>query len=354
MFQCDKMGPGRKFHDTVVVKGTFVLAPGRLEIADDQDPVAPSDQYWDPENAERSSLRRAGEAVLAKAGTDVVVTGTARPPGCRPALRWQACLVVRGERGTVLSHTLTVTGPRRWRHQALRGWGLTDPEPASGVPVRYELAYGGVYLEDPQVLDPARQRWRIHEPNPSGTGFFALERMDRRELYPGPQWEHPLHPVSHVNRDVPLAGFGPVARPWSSRRRYAGTYDAAWEEKARSDVRRGLPADYPADFDLRFFNCAHPALVAPGHLQGDEQIGLAGLTGSREPFTTRLPGISLSAALLDGSGRRQDRSMPLDTVQIDLDASRVHLCWRLSLDQAEDVRAAVIFPEGGAVSEALP
>ena len=33
---CQKMGPGRRFFDVVTIKGTFVLAPDVLAIADDQ------------------------------------------------------------------------------------------------------------------------------------------------------------------------------------------------------------------------------------------------------------------------------------------------------------------------------
>ena len=31
------------------------------------------------------------------------------------------------------------------RHTAEKGWAVTDPEPTLRVPIRYELAYGGVY-----------------------------------------------------------------------------------------------------------------------------------------------------------------------------------------------------------------
>ena len=50
---------------------------------------------------------------------------------------------------------------------------------------------------------------------------------------------------------------------------------------------------------------------------------------------------------LAASGDWQDRRMTLDTVHLDLDAGRVHLCWRLTLDPEWELVAAVIAAEGG-------
>ncbi|MBZ0115671.1 MAG: DUF2169 domain-containing protein [Sandaracinaceae bacterium] len=81
LFQCDKMGPGRKFHDTLVVKAAFALTDGVLEPLDVRAPIHLSDTYWGPGPAARSSIRDPGDALFHKPGTDVIVTGTARAPG---------------------------------------------------------------------------------------------------------------------------------------------------------------------------------------------------------------------------------------------------------------------------------
>jgi hypothetical protein len=343
-FQIQKMAPGRRFFDTVVVKGTFTLGHDGLALAGRQAPIVCADRYRDRANAARSSLEHAGEVVLAKPGTDVIVTGTARSPGGKALTEWDCSVVVRGRTGTVLRHSLQVTGPRSWVFRALRGWTLTDPGPAVGVPVRYELAYGGAY-PDPRG-DPASPRWIVHSANPSGTGFLDEAGLDRSRAHPGPQWQLHAHPVTAPNREAPLAGLGPVARTWSSRYRFAGTYDRAWSERAREDAARGLVPDYPADFDLRFFQCAHPALWTTEPLAGDEHVGLSGLLGGPGDAVTQLPGLRLPARLLSGEGQWHDLVLPLDTVHIDLDAALVHLSWRLTLGPERDIRAAVIACEG--------
>lgn len=140
-----------------------------------------------------------------------------------------------------------------------------------------------------------------------------------------------------------MTGFGPVARPWTCRLRYAGTYDDAWLRAAREDVAKGLPADYARDFDPRFFQCAHPALITPEYLDGDEEVTLAGLMPGARPFTLRLPGVRVVAELRNGKESTSLEALCLDTMHIDLDAATVSLCWRLTLNQARDVRAARFF-----------
>jgi hypothetical protein len=336
-FQCDKMGPGRIFCDVVVVKATFELRPDVLVLAEEQADIVIADEYWDG-NPSRSSLKRAGEVLLAKPGTDVILTGTARVK--RPAPSWDVAVVVRGKDRTLLSHQAQASGRTRWEHRSLRGFGLTDPEPTTEVPIRYELEYGGAYTA------PNGEQ-RLHEANPSGWGFVDERTLDRARTYPGPQWHPPSGPVPELNvEDFPLAGLGPVARPWQSRLRYAGTYDESWDRQRRADTMSGRVADYPSDFDLRFFQCAHPLLASAAHLAGDEQLGLSGLVADRTDFLTRLPGTTLSASLRNEHGWR-DVPMPLDTVHVDLDRSLVYLCWRLTLDHRSNVFAAVITAEGG-------
>jgi hypothetical protein len=348
MFQCDKMGVGRKFFDTVVVKGTFALAQGKLELAEDQDEIALVDETWDPANAERSSLRRAGDLVLTKPSTDIIVTGTARIPG-EARREWDVAVEVRRRGERELSYQAQVLGPRRFRHTAEKGWGVTEPEPAVEVPIRYELAYGGSYPipegergEDGAESLRPKPGWVVYPQNPSGTGFFDERAMDLSVEYNAPQWQTREHPVAGSNREVPLTGLGPVARPWDSRLKYAGTYDDDWVRTTRAEVAQGLPSDYAKDFDPRFFQCAHPQLITPRYLEGEEEIILTGLLPVEAPFSLLLPHVRIRALMLDGKGERPQQWLNLDTVHIDLDASTVSLCWRLTLDQARDIQFAIL------------
>ncbi len=333
-FVGDKMGPSRRFFDVVVVRGTFVLAPGRLTRAEEQAPVVLADEVWDSEDAARSSLKQAGDLHLAKPGADVCVTGTARAPDGQARPRWDVAVAVHGAWQALASHTLVACGPRAW-HYVRGDWLLAEPRPTAEVPIRYELAYGGAF-RDPH------QEWTIHKPNPSGRGFADASTADRRAPLPAPQWELPSRPVRRLGEAVPVAGLGPLARFWSARAQYAGTYDDLWRAKASASHAAGAPIDYPPDFDARFFHTAPPELRASRPLRGDERIGLVGLVAGHPRFTTQLPGVEVVASLFVSGGTWVEQAMSLDTVHIDLDAARVALVWRLVLDRARGVTGAVI------------
>lgn len=348
-FQCDKMGARRSFHDIVIVKVTVTLSTDPV-VAEEQAPILLADEPWDPDLTELSSLKHAGDAVLTKLHTDVIVTGTARAPGGQPVPEWEAAVeVVRGS-NTVLVSRAQVLGPRRWRHIDAKGWVLTDPEPTLEVPIRYELAYGGAYPADepaagapePDPDAPPPAKWVVHPPNPSGTGFFDERAMDPAREYRAPQWQHRDHPVTMFNREVPLCGFGPVSRIWSSRLKLAGTYDTAWVKKTRAEAKEGLPVDYAPDFDYRFFQCAHPELIAKGYLEGDERILLRGLGPDGELRVAQLPGVSILATLVFGNGGGAVERLALDTVHVDVEKGTVDLSWRIALDHDRDVRAATL------------
>lgn len=336
----DKMGPGRLFYDVVVVRGSFDLCPNRVSLAREQTLPVLADAWWDEQNAELSSLKEVGDVLLYKPGTDVFVTGTARTAPQQPATDWRAgVMVMRGE-AILLSHILALHGSRFWQHTRLKGWHLSPATPADTVPLRYELAFGGAYMKRAKgnVLT-----LETYKPNPSGTGFFDAATLNTDARYPGPQIEDPKKPIGRINESYPLAGFGPVARFWSDRTRYAGTYDAAWKEQFEFSKRNQLAPDFPPDFDLRFYQCAHPSLICPTFLNGNERIGLGGLLPEATSFVTHLPGIRLQAHILAATAPpSQTMPLNLDTVHIDLDALKIHLSWRLRLNPEYGVRAIAI------------
>jgi hypothetical protein len=188
----------------------------------------------------------------------------------------------------------------------------------------------------------------VYAPNPSGTGFFDEGALEDAPARPGPRWQLPDAPVTTINGDSPLAGFGPVARSWSSRLRFAGTYDAAWEARLIEDQLKGLVPDYPADFDARFFHAAHPALTSASPLVGDEFLSLRGFVADAPELVLRLPPLRPRVEALHGAETWKDHPAPLDTIHVDLDARRVHAVWRIVLDPRDRVSAVILHAEEGA------
>lgn len=340
-FKCDKMGPGRRYYDVVVLKGTYVLAPGRLALAPEPASIEVVDTYFEPEEPTRSSVQSAGDVIVTKPSTDVIVTGTARLPRGVIRREWTATVGVFAGSRRVLGSAFRVTGPRTFDYRRMR-WRLSDPEPTAEVPIRYERAYGGFY-PDPEHAPREGEAHRtiVYPANPSGCGHWDERVLDSARTYRAPQWLDLDAPEVALGAQLPLAGFGPLARWWDARRRFAGTYDQAWKDRARAEAPQGLFPDYPSDFDVRFFQCAHPNLVAPEPLRGDENISLSGLCPDGEHLNAQLPGVRVDVDLIDPRFGVSSHPLPLDTVHVDLDARRVSLTWRLTLLQDFDVQQAV-------------
>ena len=324
VFQYDKMGPGRQFHDVVVVKGSFDIQTGGVLANPVRGKLSLADTHRNPDDPLGSSLAEAGDLILGKPGADIYVTGTA--VSAYPRKQWSVEVSVLGPQHTALvQYRCVATGPRRWRHSREHGWHLGDPDETAAVPILYELAWGGRARD----ADNPPEQWESCGINPSGSGYsFQGYSLDDQPA--GPQWGTENATSRSVIQE--LTGLGPVARFWDSRKHYAGTYDAAWRE--RFDA--GEP-DYPTDFDPRFFQCAHPALQITQALKGDEQLRLTGLLPVDAAVPVVLPNWRIRA-----STDRSKFQLPLDTLHIDLDTRQLHLTWRLTLPQTRRIKRVLL------------
>jgi hypothetical protein len=323
-----KMAPGRQFCDVLAIKASFSLTPDGIDTQAKPGKFCMADLPRTPDEVRLSSLLQAGDTILGKPGADVYLTGHARRS--RPAKRWPVSVGLAHQDKTLISYQCLAVGPRVWQHSVLSGWNPSEPEDTQSVPIQYELAYGGVKRRPQQSPD----EWEVFEPNPSGSGF-SFEGCSRSDTPSAPQWESSSL-LANI-RTPDLVGLGPVARPWASRAQYAGTYDKAWE---RMRQEQQPIVDYPKDFDLRFFQCAHPRLQTAEPLQGNETLRLGGLLEHTHDLITRLPGWRVWAVCHSDANPQQGapedkplpaRPLPLDTVHIDLDLQQVNLVWHLTL-----------------------
>ncbi|MDI1451769.1 DUF2169 domain-containing protein [Polyangium sp. 6x1] len=312
-----KLGADNQFCDVVVVKVNLRLASGPLEVLDKPAEIVLADHYENADDPQYSVVTRAGDAVVFKPATDVLLTGNAVPANAQPCAEWWCELGFRTRAGTT-ARRLHLTGPRYWQWRMTQDWHLSEPEPVEKLPLTYALAYGG--------HDPNRRL--AFKPNPAGRGWYEAIELKRSERYLAPQIQYVDQPVRHIDKPVAVAGFGPMARWWSSRYRYAGTYDATW----RAAFDASPHSVYPADFDSRFFQCANPDWIFDPYLRGDESFWLLGFRAG--PIHAELPRLAIEGACLTRSGKLLLAPLPLDTVHIDLDQEIVSLTWRVSLPQS--------------------
>src|SRR5437867_301408 len=97
----------------VVVKASFDITPGKVSLAEEQDGIVLADDYHGEPG--QSSIRHAGDGVLFKPSTDVVLIGSAHAPSGRPCTRLDVVLKV----GKV-AKTVRVFGDRRWGGDSCR------------------------------------------------------------------------------------------------------------------------------------------------------------------------------------------------------------------------------------------
>ena len=247
--QYDKMGPGRKFYDIVILSASFDLVEGIMPLSDNQKPPVLADEYWDANNPLTSSLQQAQVNVLYKPGCDVYMTGTAHSIQAQACTSWSIGLRVRRGNQVLMRKALRLTGPRAWEHKPWTGWKLCPPQATKVVELRYELAYGGSWF-DLNEKDPDLAL-QVYEYNHCGSGLFGNSH-DKKRRYLGPQIEY-LNETIHeggqnLTNPVP-AGFGPIQRFWSPRVQLQGTYDAAWMQQYQDNP---IP-DFPQNFDLSYF-----------------------------------------------------------------------------------------------------
>jgi hypothetical protein len=287
-------------HWVFVLKGTFLIGEDEaLHAAPDQAPILDADAYrGDPAT---SSLRVESDVTPLKPRSDVQIDAVARSPDGAPARAW----IVRARVGAI-DKRLRVTGPRRWERGRL-GYTLTDPEPCTEVPIVYERAFGGVFR--------AGDRVEALEENPVGVGFVPADAQPSEAILPAPQIEDPDDPIGTLGAAHTPQGLGPIARGWQPRYARCGTLDEAWRAER-------WPA-LPVDFDAAFYNGAHPDLVYPGYLRGDEEVVLEGV--DPRPLRFTLPAVRV--ALFAGP-RREIPDPLLDTLFIDVPARRVIITWK--------------------------
>jgi hypothetical protein len=278
-----------------VIKAAFDIARnGFTTRCDEQVPIVLAPVFaGDPS---RSSLLCDSDIDYAKCGVDVLVQGTARDPSDTPVRELMVELDVDNRQ-----KRLRVHGERAWR----KGGRSVVPTAAQSfveLPLVYEHAFGG--------FDP-RDETNCHEPNPAGCGHAKnpSDLIDR----PAPRIEYADRPLGDAD-PIP-AGFGPIARHWLARRRYAGTYDAAWLEDR-------MPL-LPADFDERFFLAA-PEDQQFAQLPPQARIRVAGMGQGVLDF--RLPRVAFGVNV-QAESRSQHRHPRLRSVQVLPDSRKVVLTY---------------------------
>lgn len=281
---------------TVVVKGTFALAPG---VCTPTAHALPTGDAHHDDDVERS-VRYPSDLDPLKPRGECMVIGSFHAPGGRPVPASKVAFQI----GPVRKQ-LAVFGDRVW-HLGRQ----SEPKPTSKLALTWEHAFGG-----PGFADNPVGRGIAAESIASASSGGAQARVML------PNIEDPMALVASREQRPRPVGFGPIPRTWSARTKLAGTYGAAWQKTRYPHL--------PEDIDWRFFNAAPRDQQIDGFFRGDEEIVLRHLHPEHALLETRLPGVRAHAFLVaEGDERLRDVGLRLDTILVDADEGVVHCVWR--------------------------
>lgn len=321
--------------------------------AEDQPPLCEADDCLGEPNA--SSTVFESDFAPYKPLCDVLlVNAHAYAPAGKPQQRWRVGLSFgRSGQPPSVHKQVQVCGPRHFE-RGLTGWRLSDPSPATEVPLCYELAAGGpnlvqvrAQLETVEADSAAAAAQRRaaqealrelplpHLPNPIGCGLNlaawvkAQEVLGQRPAWvQAPQVEAPGRGFTG-QADYPAVGFGPIGRWWHPRLQRAGTHDQAWKMTQ-------WPKS-PLDHDYSYWNCA-PDDQQVDYPQGGEIFTLVNLLPGMEVAAFKLPKQPLRLLVRLRAGPMAMAEMNIDTVVVDMAAATLTVVRRACVSAREPIR----------------
>lgn len=297
-----------------IAKAAFHIRPdGSLKTIRPAPDLVVEDKYEGDPSA--SAMIYEQDLAPAKTATDITINAIGYSPGSRKLLDWPVGVSIPDR----LNYQFHVRGPAMWE-SGLLGWKMSDPEPVTQVPLSYALAYGG-----PAMGDPEAENVPVHEFNLAGRGHASAETLKGKTPFPAPQIGELAHFMNpEAGKPMTVHGVGPMGKAWLPRRALAGTFDQDWQDTRHPRM--------PKDYDLGFWNNAHPQLQLKPFLAGNETISLHGMVPGGGDMSFTLPGIKMMLAAT-GDNIAKNHTMKLDTLHIDVsdpDPSNhtLHILWR--------------------------
>ena len=288
----------------ITVKALFTMDTPPQIFAQQAEP-ARSDEYWAEPGS--SSIKLGTDVTLIKPATDIVMTGNACALNGKPVHELDVRLTVGA-----IDKTVKVFGDRVWKSN---GIGLIPSEPKyfDQMPLIYERAYGGVHLMEKKTLSVPR--------NPVGIGFKGKKKKKELTGQPVPNIEDPKNLIIIAGDTPDPQGFGWFAPNWEPRKLYAGTYDEVWE-KTRAPY-------LPQDFDLRFYQAAHPDLICSEPPTDGEDVTITNMSLDGE-IHFKLPAVDLDVQA-KFKNRTESLNMKVSTIQFEPNNRLFSLVWNGAL-----------------------
>ena len=165
-----------------------------------------------------------------------------------------------------LHKELYVFGDRKWGSAFETSLGITEPEPATEIPITYANAFGGAG----------------YEKNPIGKGYVTVQ-SESGTYHPLPNIQYPGSVIGSPNDTPEPASFSRIDMTWIPRAAKAGTYDDQY-------IAKRMPG-LPDDIEWAFFNEAAEDQWVQKYFKGDEAFEIINMSPYHPVLKGKLPGI---------------------------------------------------------------
>jgi len=289
--------------------------------------------------------------------TDLVIQGVARSE--RPTTALDINLVVRGRtpKSASITRTIRATGDRRVVMQG--GMYLSEPEPFTEMPVRYDKAYGGTdelaesRLADPEELaflrevsgDEDEEMSEYSYPrNPAGKGYLIDPDGLDGLAWPNLEWSTDLLDVERVvaplkkwgHRPYPAA-FDWFQHGWFPRVAFFGEFPDTFDDLIPDPEKSlGILPENLGSINLferpkgGFAQGAHPFLSRQRFV-GDEQIRVSAMSPDGRDTLVQLPDLRPEILVRALSEPEIASHVSIDLILLDTERSELVMVWRGSL-----------------------
>jgi len=293
----------------IAVRGAYDLFPdGTLQPSQKQEIIL-SDEYEG--NPLKTPLLRASDIIPFKPNTDITIIGHSYPPGGARSGFWRFGMEIAQVSAMFRCH-----GLRKWFSSDGKNWQMSEARPVDYVPLDYRYCPSNYIFGSPYHAESLD--------NPLGAPLASPEQTPSDAEIQVAMIMRDSDPVINAHTPVSMAGTAPIAPHWHLRRRFAGSYDAAWEQDKYPHL--------PADFDYLFYQTACPGMIWQGFMRGDEPIILYQMTRGHDVVSFQLPQIQPFVRISWIDDRQVTLKLNLDGIHCDLRDQeppwRIDLTWR--------------------------
>ncbi len=277
---------------TVVVKATFTLAPGKVTLAEEQDAANEEDGFWN-DDPTRSIVAPSDKAPY-KPRADVMLVGHAHAPN-KAVVRSVVARLIVGD----LDKAIEVFCDRAFR---MHDGQLLEGQRFSKSRLSWERAAGG-----PETNNPIGMRF---DAQPDAYGMVPIPNLQPPGLF-----------VSKRSDVFVPVCFGPVAPSWPLRAERRTRSAASFPQPGWTEV------PLPDGLDPMFFQSAPPDQQVT-EIRQNERIILENVLPEHPRLVTSLPGLRPRAFVDRATGEHEEVAFVADTLLIDTDRGVCVVVWR--------------------------